>query len=137
MAVFYVSASLSGAFSGLLAFAIQKLDGRAGLDGWQWIFLIEGLIPVFLALIIWKILPDSPETASFLTQPERDFLVSRLAEDTGSGQGQVTNQDKMSWSYVKAGLTDWKILVAIVIFWGNTVGVYGYVRPYKSFDETN
>ena len=38
MAVFYVAASLSGAFSGLLAFAIQELDGRSGLDGWQWIF---------------------------------------------------------------------------------------------------
>lgn len=38
MAVFYVAASLSGAFSGLLAFAIQELDGRSGLEGWQWIF---------------------------------------------------------------------------------------------------
>jgi MFS family permease len=36
MAVFYIAASLSGAFSGLLAYAIQKLDGRSGLAGWQW-----------------------------------------------------------------------------------------------------
>ena len=42
MAVFYVAASLAGAFSGLLAYGIQKLDGRSGLAGWQWIFLIEG-----------------------------------------------------------------------------------------------
>lgn len=125
MAVFYVAASLSGAFSGLLAYAIQKLDGRSGLEGWQWIFLIEGLIPVFLALFIWKMLPDDPQTASFLTQPERDFLVRRLAEETGSGQGEVTNQDKMAKQYIKAGLSDYKIWCAIVIFWGNTVGVYG------------
>jgi len=125
MAVFYVAASLSGAFSGLLAFAIQKLDGRSGLKGWQWIFLIEGLIPVFLALFIWKVLPNSPETASFLTQAERDLLVRRLAEETGSGHGKVTNADKMGSKYIKAGLSDYKIWCAIVIFWGNTVGVYG------------
>jgi len=127
MAIFYVAATLSGAFSGLLAFAIQKLDGRSGLEGWQWIFLIEGLIPVGLSFVIWKILPDSPETASFLTQRERDYLVNRLVEDPGSGSARVTNQDKMGKKYILAGLSDWKIWIAIVIFWGNTVGVYGYV----------
>jgi MFS family permease len=127
MAVFYIAASLSGAFSGLLAYAIQKLDGRSGLAGWQWIFLIEGLVPVALSLIIWKILPDSPETASFLTQPERDFLVHRLATETGSGHGRVTNQDKIKKEHIVAGLSDWKIWAGIVIFWGNTCGVYGYV----------
>ena len=95
MAVFYIAALLSGAFSGLLAYGIEKLGGRSGLAGWQWIFLIEGLVPVATALVIWKILPDSPETASFLTQEERDFLVNRLAVDTGTGAGRVTNQDKI------------------------------------------
>ncbi|KAF2634215.1 MFS general substrate transporter [Massarina eburnea CBS 473.64] len=126
MAVFYVAASLSGAFSGLLAYAIQMLDGRSGMGGWQWIFLIEGLVPVGLAIVIWKILPDSPETASFLTQAERDFIVKRLADETGSGSGKVTNQDKMDRKFVIAGLSDWKIWAAVVIFWGNTVGVYGF-----------
>jgi MFS family permease len=126
MAVFYVAASLSGAFSGLLAYAIEKLDGHSGLSGWQWIFLIEGLVPVGLALVIWKILPDSPETASFLTQKERDFLVQRLADETGSGHGRVTNQDKITKKHIVAGLSDWKVWAAVVIFWGNTVGVYGY-----------
>lgn len=126
MAVFYVSASLSGAFSGLLAYAIEKLNGRAGLTGWQWIFLIEGLIPVGLALVIWKILPDSPETASFLTRREREWIVNRLALDTGSGHGQVTNQDKIRMFHIKNAFKDWKIYAGIVIFWGNTVGVYGF-----------
>ncbi|KZM22328.1 transmembrane transport [Ascochyta rabiei] len=126
MAVFYVAASLAGAFSGLLAYGIEKLDGRSGLAGWQWIFLIEGLIPVALALIIWKILPNSPETASFLTQPERDLLIRRLQDDSGSGQGKATNNDKMGKQHVIAGLSDWKVWAAVVIFWGNTVGVYGF-----------
>jgi len=125
MAVFYVAASLAGAFSGLLAYGIEKLDGRSGLSGWQWIFLLEGLIPVALSLFIWKILPDSPETAKFLTQPERDLLVARLADDSGSGQGRTTNADKIGKEQIMAGLSDWKIWAATVVFWGNTVGVYG------------
>ncbi|KAF2186307.1 MFS general substrate transporter [Zopfia rhizophila CBS 207.26] len=126
MAVFYVAASLSGAFSGLLAYAIQKLDGRAGLAGWQWIFLIEGLIPVAISLVIWRVLPDSPETARFLTPEERALLVNRLAGDTGSGHGKVTNQDKIKMHHIKAAFKDWKIWGGVVIFWGNTVGVYGF-----------
>ncbi|ORX93929.1 major facilitator superfamily domain-containing protein [Clohesyomyces aquaticus] len=126
LAVFYIAASLSGAFSGLLAFAIQKLNSRAGLSGWQWIFLLEGLIPVAMSLFIWKILPDSPETAKFLTQGERDFLVNRLAEETGSGHGRVTNQDKIQKHHIVAGFSDWRVWGGVVIFWGNTVGVYGF-----------
>lgn len=132
MAVFYVAASLAGAFSGLLAYGIEKLDGRSGLAGWQWIFLIEGLIPVALALVIWKILPDSPETAKFLTQPERDLLVARLSNDSGSGQGQTTNNDKIGKEQILAGLSDWKIWAATLVFWGNTVGVYGFTATVPS-----
>lgn len=36
MAVFYTAASLSGAFSGLLAYGIEKMQGIDGLGGWQW-----------------------------------------------------------------------------------------------------
>jgi len=132
MAVFYVAASLAGAFSGLLAYGIEKLDGRSGLAGWQWIFLLEGLIPVALSLFIWKILPDSPETAKFLTQPERDLLVARIADDSGSGQGRATNADKIGKAHIIAGLSDWKIWAATVVFWGNTVGVYGFTATVPS-----
>jgi MFS family permease len=41
-AMFFSAASVAGAFSGLLAFAIGKMDGIAGLHGWQWIFVLEG-----------------------------------------------------------------------------------------------
>jgi len=135
MAVFYVAASLSGAFSGLLAYGIETLKGRSGLSGWQWIFLIEGLVPVALALVIWKILPDSPQRASFLTQKERDYIVQRLADETGSGHGRVTNEDKIRKHHIVAGLSDWKIWAAIPIFWGNTVGVYGFTATVPTVIE--
>lgn len=81
-----------------------------------------------LSFVMWKILPDSPETAKFLTPDERDILVRRIANDSGSGQGKITNSDKIKKEHIIAGLSDWKIWAATVIFWGNTVGVYGYVQ---------
>lgn len=125
MAVFYTSASMSGAFSGLLAFAIEGMKGTDGLSGWQWIFIIEGLVPVFLSLIIWRLLPDSPQTASFLTVEEKEIIINRVAVDTGSGHGTTTNNEKIKWSHIKAGLTEWRVWAAIIMFWGNSIGVYG------------
>lgn len=50
MSIFYTAASLSGAFSGLLAFALQKMDGIGGLSGWRWIFVLEGKKASFSAV---------------------------------------------------------------------------------------
>ncbi|EGU88786.1 hypothetical protein FOXB_00708 [Fusarium oxysporum f. sp. conglutinans Fo5176] len=51
IAILYTSAATGGAFSGLLAFAIAKMDGMAGMEGWRWIFLIEGLFTVVVAIM--------------------------------------------------------------------------------------
>jgi len=42
-ALFFSAASIAGAFSGLLAFAIGKMDGVGGKNGWAWIFILEGM----------------------------------------------------------------------------------------------
>ncbi len=42
--LFYTSASLSGAFGGLLARGLYSIGPAGGLTGWRWIFIIEGLI---------------------------------------------------------------------------------------------
>ena len=125
MAIFYAAASLSGAFSGLLAFAIQHMEGIAGRHGWQWIFILEGLVPVSVSFVLYFILPDSPETAKFLTKHEKEFLVNRLALETGSGHGRVTNSDRIQLHHVIAAFKEWKIWCAVVCFWANTIGTYG------------
>lgn len=126
MAVFYIAASLSGAFSGLLAFAIEKMNGIRGMGGWQWIFILEGLVPIAISFVIWKVLPDSPETASFLEKHEKEFIINRLALETGSGHGRVTNADRIRPFHVLEAFKEWKIYIAIVMFWGNTIGTYGF-----------
>jgi len=125
MAVFYAAASLSGAFSGLLAFAIEKMDGISGLAGWKWIFILEGLAPVAVSFTLYFLLPDNPQTARFLTKEEREFVVNRIAYEHG-GSGRVTNDDKIKMHHIKSAFADWRIWMAIIPFWACSIGTYGF-----------
>lgn len=120
MASFFTAASLAGAFSGLLAFGIQHMDGVSGLAGWRWIFILEGMITILGGLVVPFILPDSPSTAKFLEPREREILLGRLAQDSGTVAGRVEVKEKFQWKVLRAALVDWKIWFAIFIFWGNT-----------------
>ncbi|KAK7707546.1 hypothetical protein SLS64_007065 [Diaporthe eres] len=78
-------------FSGLLAYGLVNLDGTGGLEGWRWIFVVEGLMTVGLAGVCTLLLPDFPQNAQswFLKPQERDRLIdvleaSRGAETKGS-----------------------------------------------------
>lgn len=44
MALFFSAATAAGAFGGLLARGIMEMRGVAGLSGWQWIFILEGIL---------------------------------------------------------------------------------------------
>ncbi|KAF1817470.1 putative MFS transporter [Eremomyces bilateralis CBS 781.70] len=125
-AIFFSMASMAGAFSGLLAFAIEKMDGVGGRKGWQWIFILEGLVPIATSLVLWKILPDSPETATFLNKHEKRFVIERLATDTGSGEGRVTNNERIKKHHIYSAFKEWRVWAMILVYWGNSVGVYGF-----------
>src|ERR1700761_4555771 len=59
-ALFFSAASIAGAFSGLLAFAISKMNGVGGLAGWRWIFILEGIATVLIAAMAFFVLHDFP-----------------------------------------------------------------------------
>ncbi|CAG8770244.1 12591_t:CDS:2, partial [Racocetra fulgida] len=70
---------------GLLAYFITGyINGKGGLEGWRWLLLLEGLSTFVLALASFLILPDFPETATFLTVQERDYWVTCLRKDDGT-----------------------------------------------------
>ncbi|KAF2968781.1 hypothetical protein GQX73_g4834 [Xylaria multiplex] len=129
-AMFFSAGSIAGAFSGLLAFAIAKLDGLGGLEGWRWIFILEGLATVVVAIAAFFLLYDFPETATFLTEEERAFVIFRLkyqgqSEDKDEGSVQVAQADEFEWKYVWAAFKDWQIWVNIFVYWGIVCPLYG------------
>lgn len=63
----------SPSLSGLLATAIIKMDGIGGLAGWRWIFILEGIATVLIALMSGLFLPADIQSAKFFTEEERAF----------------------------------------------------------------
>lgn len=118
MAVFFSSASLASAFSGLLAAAIVNMDGIAGLSGWRWIFILEGIVTVLVGAVLYWILPDSPQSAGWLEPWEQRYITHRLECDSGTG-GRVHTSEGFQWRYLTEALTDWRIYLAVLIYWGN------------------
>jgi len=74
LAIFYTASAFSGALSGLLAFAIAQMDGLRGVEGWRWIFLIEGAVTITAGLAMPFLIPDTPELASWLSPDEKKFI---------------------------------------------------------------
>jgi ACS family tartrate transporter-like MFS transporter len=82
---FYAAAPLVAIANGLLAGPLMSLQGRLGLRGWQWLFLLEGFPAVLLSVVFFFQLPDTPEDARWLSSSERTWLTARLAADIRTG----------------------------------------------------
>ncbi|KAK2026761.1 major facilitator superfamily transporter [Colletotrichum zoysiae] len=129
-ALFFSAASIAGAFSGLLAFGIAKMDGVAGLEGWRWLFILEGILTVLVAFMAFFTLHDFPETAKFLSEEERAFVVHRLryqgqVRGKAGNHVQVVETDGFKWRYVWDAFKDWQIWVNILVYWGIVCPLYG------------
>jgi MFS transporter, ACS family, tartrate transporter len=57
------------------------MDGVLGLKGWQWVFIVEALPAVVLAVVVWKVMADRPAVADWLAPDERQWLEMRLEEE--------------------------------------------------------
>lgn len=64
-----------------LSGAILGLDGIAGLAGWKWLFLIEGVPAALLGFVVLAFLPDGPHDARWLSPAEREAVAARLAAE--------------------------------------------------------
>jgi MFS transporter, ACS family, tartrate transporter len=85
-AYFMATNPLSFVIGGPLSSIILGLDGVAGLHGWQWLFLMEGVPAFLLAFAVLKFLPDGPAHASWLTNGETDIVAARLAAEEPAGR---------------------------------------------------
>lgn len=118
----FVSAAIAGSLGGIFAYGIGHMDGIAGLRGWRWIMIIEGLPTVILGVAIWWWFADSVETAHYLTPRERELIDLRRRMQVG----HTKSSDQMHKADVYEGFRDWKIwLFCVGQFGGDTI-LYGY-----------
>lgn len=114
-AVFFSMATIAGAFGGLLAAGLSQMAGIGGKPGWSWIFIIEGLATIVAGAFSFWLVEDFPDTATFLTEAERTFVVRRLQED---GQFSAAGEKLRLKSIIKS-LVDWKTYVGMIIYAGS------------------
>ncbi|MBV4503810.1 MFS transporter [Pseudomonas sp. BW13M1] len=81
ISLFMLSIPVALALGAPLSTLLLELDGLLGLQGWQWLFIIEGLPGVLLVPVVLRYLPDSPGSAKWLTASEKAWIKRELALD--------------------------------------------------------
>ncbi|HEX3356802.1 MAG TPA: MFS transporter [Tepidisphaeraceae bacterium] len=119
LATFLTATAVSGIVGNPLAGVLMKMEGIANLHGWQWLFLLEGIIPVLLGIITWFILPDRPSQARWLTAAEKEILENELARETQHSQHHVAE--------MRDALADSRLWLLSVIYFMIIMGLYGFV----------
>jgi MFS transporter, ACS family, tartrate transporter len=115
LAWFLVGIPLSSLVGTPICSMLLQMDGIWGFAGWQWMFLLVSLPCVPLGIVVLFLLADRPQTASWLTQAERDTLDHVLA----------TEVRERPHASLLAALMDPRVLICTAIQFGFTLGSYG------------
>jgi len=90
---FMIALPVSGIVGGFLGGFLLGFDGRLGLSGWQWVFLVEGLPSILLGITVLWLLTDKPADAHWLDDKQRAWLIDEMAKDaiaSGGGHSMST-----------------------------------------------
>ncbi len=120
--LFFGSTSLAGAFGGLLASAIGKMDYMRGYRGWRWIFILEGTLTFLVGIVFIFTFPSFPEQATWLREDEREYVKARLRAD----QGRNAAERPVTFRDVLTVMRDYKIWLGGFMYFGLIIPAYGY-----------
>ncbi|EMC95878.1 hypothetical protein BAUCODRAFT_109550 [Baudoinia panamericana UAMH 10762] len=115
----FTFSAISGAFGGLLAFGLTRLR-TAGLHGWQWMYIVEGIISFCLAPVVFIWLPNSVSEARWLNQSEKALLALRLERN----KGVYDAEERFRWSEIVRCLKDPKLYVQAISHFGIDTTLY-------------
>ncbi len=119
MGVFYAFAAAAVSTGAPISGNILALHGWLGLQGWQWIFLIEAVPAVILAIVCPFLLRDSPDQAAWLTADEKAWLNQALAEEQREATG--------AHGSIMRTLLDGRMILMTVAYLAIGFGVYANV----------
>jgi hypothetical protein len=92
----------------IVNYGLNQLHGKAGLEGWRWMYLVQGLITCVIGIITYWWIVDFPENARrsfyFLTEAEAEHAVQRIQADRGD-----VVLDPFEWRKVLVNFTDPKL----------------------------
>jgi len=134
LALFAIAVPVSTVIGAPLSGFLLGLDGVAGLKGWQWLFILEGVPSVVLGVATWFTLTDRPAVATWLPDDQRQWLVARLeAEEAARARAHGMT--------LAEALTQPRVLALSVVYFGFVAALYGMQfwlpQIVKAFGLTN
>jgi len=120
MGLFYFGAPLAFIFGSPLSGLLLDLDGMGGLHGWQWMFLIEGLLASVVGVWAFFYLDDKPTDARWLPPAEKQVLSAAIAQE---------DQSKAAHGHAgfAAVLANPRVLLFVAIYFLIQMSVYGVI----------
>jgi len=104
-----IGSPVSGALLGLHGFALQ---------GWQWLFVMEAIPAIALGIAVYWVLPEDPESVTWLSEGERNYLSAALAKENAGG-GTLSRQD------LSRAVFNPRVLVLALVYFGLPATMYG------------
>ncbi|KAF1812028.1 retrograde regulation protein 2 [Eremomyces bilateralis CBS 781.70] len=122
LAGFWILSVLASGFSNIFAYVLTLLKGKQGLNGWSWIFIVEGAITCAVCLLGWFIILDFPsKSGNFLTPVQKKFALDRLDADRGDAV-----EDEITLRKILHHLKDWKLYIWAFNLMSSTLPGYAY-----------
>ncbi|PWW80903.1 MFS general substrate transporter [Tuber magnatum] len=108
-ALWYCGLGIGQIIGGLVSYGFQQVKGES-LEGWRVMFIILGVVTVLTGLVTYFFLPDTPMTASFLTEEEKVVAINRV----GDNQTGIENRT-FKWSQIKELAMDAQIYLIVLV----------------------
>ncbi|ACB26217.1 ACS family tartrate transporter-like MFS transporter [Methylobacterium sp. PvP062] len=118
--IFMISIPISSFLGSPISGALLNVTGL-GLAGWQWLFILEGLPAVFLAVAVLWFLPDGPRDAAWLPAAERDWLERQLRAEAARNTRRGQPAKPPLWDILR----DRRLALFAAIYFGSTASSYG------------
>ncbi|KAJ4463468.1 MFS general substrate transporter [Lentinula lateritia] len=143
LAWFWGVQTIASAVSGLMASGLLQLQGVSGLEGWKWLFLVDGIITVVVAVLTWFYLPRNATLTKggirgwkpWFDERQVRIAVTRIVRDDPSKR---LYEQRVHWEDVKDAATDLGLwghlfITAVGLTPTNPLGVY-LPSVIKTFD---
>src|SRR4051794_22396361 len=115
MALFLSGIAIAFVVGAPMAGALLELDDVLGLDGWQWMFLVQGLPAVIVGFVVLRKLPDRPSAAPWFPAGEAEWLEQRV----------VQTQEEADLSDMRSAIRDRRVRYLIGTYFCLNLASYG------------